>query len=119
MTPAFKKARLQLRDLVSTPVAAWMALPPARRSVDAYRAVLNIGLDLSSAGYLVTTTQTGSGWSITIEKQINDHAVLHIQGEAISYAAAWFQISDQIELVLSDLEARAKRAARELEAVAG
>lgn len=117
---AFRHTRVTLRDLVSKPVDAWMALTPARRTVDAYRQLLGIPLDLAAAGYLVTTSQTGSGWSITIERAITDTSVLHLQGEAASFAHALFQISDQVELALKDLETRAKRAAgREVEAVAG
>lgn len=112
---AIQQARTTLRDLVSIPVAAWMALSPARRTVDAYRWLLGIPLDLSAAGYQVSTIQTGAGWSITIEKAITETAVLHLQGEATRFAHALFQVADQIDFAIGDLEARAKRAARDSE----
>jgi hypothetical protein len=109
----FVQTHQEMRDLVSKPIDSWMTLPPVLRTVPAYAPLLAIPLELSAAGYLVTTCQTGSGWCITIEKAITDTAVLHLQGEATSYAHAWFQVADQVDLVLEDLEALAKRAARE------
>lgn len=106
----FKHARFQFRDIVSVPVRDWMALPPARKTATAYRALTDVPVELASAGFTVTIAHTAAGWSITVEKQLTELAVLHLQGEAASFATALFQLAEDAETVIDDLERMTRRA---------
>lgn len=107
---AFRHTRVTLRDLVSTPVTAFMALPHGPTRFAAYSTLTTVPLDLASAGFAVTLTQTGAGCSVLVERTVIENAVLSLHGESSSLAAALFQIGDQADLALMDLEAHVRRA---------
>lgn len=115
MTEAFDRrpffqARRDLRDLITVPVMAWVGFTPARKTVPAYRDLIDAPMELAAAGFSVTTTTNGEGWRIVVEKEITEGADLYLEGVARSYASALFQIASTVDQALSDLEIEARKA---------
>lgn len=104
----FFQARRDFRDIVSIPVMAWVGFTPARKTVPAYRDLIDAPMELAAAGYRVTTTTNGEGWRIVIEKEIAPGAVLEVDGVARSYASALFQIANAYDQEITDLERKAR-----------
>lgn len=115
---AFQRARRDIRDLLSTPVQAWMLAPPARRTDAMYRDLLTVPLDLAAAGYAVTVTQTEHGWCIEMRRDLMDGYGLALHCEARSWAACLWQLAEDAGSVIDDLQNKARRAARESGAAA-
>jgi hypothetical protein len=106
----FTEARRDIRDLVSIPVLSWVAFSRPHKTTEAYRALLDIPMDLASAGFAVTVTQGDQGWAIEIEKAITEDVTLHLHGSARSDASALFQIAQDYDTAIDDLQRKARKA---------
>lgn len=104
----FRDAERDFRDLVSVLVRAWKAFSRPRRTTAAYRALLEAPMDLAACGYDVSVRQDERGWHIDVRKELTQGSVLHLTGDARSYASALFQLADSAELAITDLERRAR-----------
>lgn len=105
----FRAVRFDIRDFISIPVQAWLAFGKARKTTEAYRALLEIPMDLASAGFDVSVRHDDLGWHIDLSKELGDNIVLEMNGAARSYAAALFQIAQMADVAISDLERTARR----------
>jgi hypothetical protein len=113
---AFQCARRDIRDLLSTPVQAWMLVSPARRTDAMYRDLLTVPLDLAAAGYAVTVSQTEHGWCIEMRRDLMDGYELALHCEARSWAACLWQLAEDAGGAIDDLQHKARRESERKEA---
>lgn len=103
-----------LRESLTTtlidPINAWMALPPARRTVPRYRQLLDIPLELAAAGCTVTTDQKETGWNLTIQAKGPYGARLSLHGQARRLSACLSQLANQAEPSLALFERQERKA---------
>jgi hypothetical protein len=72
-------------------------------------------LDLAACGYTVTLAQSEPGWRIDARCELTPGSVLHLYGEARSYAAALYRLADMAPIEIDDLERHAKQRTAEPE----
>jgi cytochrome P450 len=106
----FRSARKDLRDVVSTPVHTWIAANSARKTIEAFRVLTEIPMDLAAAGFEVAVKQDEQGWHIDVAKDLGDGSVLQLNGAAQSYAGALFQIANEADRTIDDLQRMARKA---------
>lgn len=113
----FQQARQDIRELLTTPLQAWMLTPPAYRRDRAYTALLTAPLDLAAAGYVVTVSQEEAGWRVDVRRELTTGCMLHLYGEAPSYVAMLYRLADMAHLAIDGLQSKAKRRAAEQDGV--
>lgn len=112
------EVRRDLHELVHLPLKRYRTTLPGHAKTREYQRLLSVPLDLAAAGFDVTVSRGERGWMLCIERSV-DAGVVSLHGEAQSYLVALFQIGDQAEATLQDLEtAYRKRAAKAQEVAA-
>lgn len=110
---SFQQARADIRDLITTPLQAWILIPPDRRTETVYQSLLTIPLDLAAAGYIVTVSQEETSWRLDVRKKMLTGCMLHLYGVAPSWVTTLYRFADLAIIRIDDAECRARRASEQ------